>query len=596
MQIFFKRWIRPPRGTDYCDPPYVCSQSVLYDSETFNLKEVSRKKIDYTMSQFYAPIKIGLRFAPPLFCLFLLAQMLTGCGADRAPQAPVSQSAPPVPMRERAMAATVQLIVPNDNDPSNPFIGSGSIVRSDGLILTNFHVIGDRIKQTFYNTHGIVYITLVVLPNGTLGKRYMAVPELWDTQVDLAILRISAESDGAPIRETLKLPVIELGDSDVPRSGDTIFIHGFPGVGGIDSLTTTRGIVAGFEVARVQGTEQRIWIKTDAQISRGNSGGIATDENGRLIGVPTAVTFDPTLPTALGYVRPINLALPLLQRIDTTARHLPTSITPNSSAITPVARNTPASSPQVTPTVDNRSQAKRLENEKIRYAPGDNRFQSVAVDVFNLAKGSRHRLFELQYSILPDVDIPSAVWGANGETVLVTSGEWNLADYGTSPTFWVVIHVVSRLQTIRSDGNIGLAIAEREFDSKIVSDSYGYGSGHPPFAISDAIPSPDGQRIAMSYTAQNGERCPFVMNSNGSGLRKLPSCEADDHPRYWSTDGKWIVVWSERGLRLYAHEVDGNRRLPLEQLGKISVYDQRYWPWRVTDSPACKDASFWECE
>ncbi|MCL5952605.1 MAG: hypothetical protein M1132_12950 [Chloroflexi bacterium] len=47
---------------------------------------------------------------------------------------------------------------------------------------------------------------------------------------------------------------------------------------------------------------------------------------------------------------------------------------------------------------------------------------------------------------------------------------------------------------------------------------------------------------------------------------------------------------------LSALEVDGTRRVPLEQLGKIQVYDERYWPWKVTDSPVCKGASFWDCE
>ena len=81
-----------------------------------------------------------------------------------------------------------------------------------------------------------------------------------------------------------------------------------------------------------------------------------------------------------------------------------------------------------------------------------------------------------------------------------------------------------------------------------------------------------------------------------SWIAEVEHCERDDHPRFWSVDSKWIIAWSERGLNLYAYEVDGTRRVPLEQLGKIQVYDERYWPWRVTDSPVCKAADFWSCE
>jgi hypothetical protein len=115
--------------------------------------------------------------------------------------------------------------------------------------------------------------------------------------------------------------------------------------------------------------------------------------------------------------------------------------------------------------------------------------------------------------------------------------------------------------------------------------------------ISDAIYSPDGQSIAASAREQDGNRCPIIMRPDGTGIRRLPNCEADDHPRYWSVDGKWIVAWSESSPAFYAYEANGTRRVPLAQLGKMMVYDERYFPWRQTDTPICKGVpSFWSCE
>jgi serine/threonine protein kinase len=121
--------------------------------------------------------------------------------------------------------------------------------------------------------------------------------------------------------------------------------------------------------------------------------------------------------------------------------------------------------------------------------------------------------------------------------------------------------------------------------------------GDPQVNYTDALWSPDGRRLVVLYKQADGNRCPFIGNADATGLRKLTNCEADDHPRFWSVDGKWVITWSEREPQLYAYEVDGNRRVALDQLGKLQVYDQRYFPWRVTDQPICKgDTGFWSCQ
>ena len=86
------------------------------------------------------------------------------------------------------------------------------------------------------------------------------------------------------------------------------------------------------------------------------------------------------------------------------------------------------------------------------------------------------------------------------------------------------------------------------------------------------------------------------MNADGTELRRLDNCEGYDHPQFWSVDGKWIIVRSTHGLDLYAYDVNGGQRVPLAHVGKIKMYDQRYYPWRVIDSPVCVANDFWSCE
>jgi serine protease Do len=155
-------------------------------------------------------------------------------------------------------------------------------------------------------------------------------------EVDLAVLRIVSRVDGKRLSK-LSLPHVAIGDSDALELGDTLAIFGYPGIGG-ETVTFTSGSVAGF--TKQQGiSARRAWIKTDATIAGGNSGGTAVNSKGELVGVPTQaaagtgitpVDARPVVdtnrdgriderdtPMAVGGfingLRPANLALPLLQ-------------------------------------------------------------------------------------------------------------------------------------------------------------------------------------------------------------------------------------------------------------------------------------------
>jgi S1-C subfamily serine protease len=101
----------------------------------------------------------------------------------------------------------------------------------------------------------------------------------------LAVLRITSDLTGKEVDpSTLNLPFIELGDSDRVEIEDALRIYGYPSIGG-STITFTRGSVSGFDSE--PGVRGRAWIKTDATISGGNSGGTALNDAGQLVGVPT---------------------------------------------------------------------------------------------------------------------------------------------------------------------------------------------------------------------------------------------------------------------------------------------------------------------
>ncbi|MFN0263906.1 DegQ family serine endoprotease [Tepidamorphus sp. 3E244] len=142
-------------------------------------------------------------------------------------------------------------------------LGSGVVVDSSGLIVTNHHVINgaDEVR--------------VVLAD---RREFAAEIVLKDDRTDLAILKI----DNPPS----DLPAIEFTSSDALEVGDLVLAIGNPfGVG----QTVTSGIVSA--VARTQAgiNDMGFFIQTDAAINPGNSGGALVDMDGRLVGINTAI-------------------------------------------------------------------------------------------------------------------------------------------------------------------------------------------------------------------------------------------------------------------------------------------------------------------
>jgi serine protease Do len=142
-------------------------------------------------------------------------------------------------------------------------VGSGVILRDNGVIVTNHHVI---------KSGG----TIDVILNDK--RTFTAKVLLSDERTDLAVLQIDTKGE--------KLPFLELRDSDEVEVGDLVLAIGNPfGVG----QTVTSGIVSAVARSSVNISDIRSFIQTDAAINPGNSGGALVTLDGRLAGINTAI-------------------------------------------------------------------------------------------------------------------------------------------------------------------------------------------------------------------------------------------------------------------------------------------------------------------
>ncbi|HEX7555026.1 MAG TPA: serine protease [Leptolinea sp.] len=211
--------------------------------------------------------------------------------------------------------------------------GSGTFISSDGLILTNAHVV--------LSDKNFKVDALSIAPTINMDEKpqpaYFASVLQADARLDLAVLKITSDLNGNPVdSSTLNFPSVVLGDSDKLTLGDKLTILGYPGIGG-DTITLTSGEVAGFTGESAYGN--RAYIKTSATIAGGNSGGLAADDAGELVGIPTQLGSgsetgivdcrtladtnrdgvidenDSCVPTGgfINSLRPANLAIPLIE-------------------------------------------------------------------------------------------------------------------------------------------------------------------------------------------------------------------------------------------------------------------------------------------
>jgi len=169
-------------------------------------------------------------------------------------------------------------------------MGSGVIVRSDGYILTNNHVI-----------EGADSLTVELSDGQTVSGTVIGA----DPQTDLAVVKIDAPN----------LRAAAFGDSDATRVGDWVLAIGSPF--GLDQ-TVTAGIISGknrVQAIIADGDGFEDFLQTDAAINPGNSGGPLVNLRGELIGINTAILSQSGASAGIGFAIPVSMAQPVLQSI-----------------------------------------------------------------------------------------------------------------------------------------------------------------------------------------------------------------------------------------------------------------------------------------
>ena len=194
----------------------------------------------------------------------------------------------------KAVSPAVVTIVANGITATDPTTGqtgtgsatgSGIIFDSNGLILTNHHVVADNPQSLTVNLND--------------GRTFPGTIYGIDTLTDLAIVKINATG----------LPTAPIGDSSSIQVGQTAIAIGSPLGTFTDSVTS--GIISalGRSIPVEDGSTLTNLIQTDTAINPGNSGGPLLDPSGKVIGVNTAGA---TQAQGIGFAIPIDIAKPLL--------------------------------------------------------------------------------------------------------------------------------------------------------------------------------------------------------------------------------------------------------------------------------------------
>jgi serine protease Do len=166
-------------------------------------------------------------------------------------------------------------------------LGSGFIIRQDGYVVTNNHVIDEATEVTVKLSDGREF------PAKLIGR---------DQKTDLALLKINATG----------LPVLYFGDSGTLPVGEPVMAIGNPF--GLEGTVTT-GIVSAKGRVIGEGPYDD-FIQTDASINPGNSGGPLVNAAGQVVGINTAIFSQTGGSVGIGFAIPINLAKTILPQLE----------------------------------------------------------------------------------------------------------------------------------------------------------------------------------------------------------------------------------------------------------------------------------------
>ena len=223
-------------------------------------------------------------------------------------------------LRDRLVRATPHI---SGTDGTRTWKGSGTIIDAKlGLILTNAHVAMPQADGRAA-ANGIPSarelgnpkrLSVDIAPG--LGQpaepAFFAEVVAVDGYLDLAVLKITTTADGAAVSsdDLARLAEVRLGDSPTADVGDPILVVGYPGVAESEAASLTTGVLTSPVESKRIGNP-RAFLNVDAAINQGNSGGLAADRKGTIVGVPTLVSIRGI--NRIARIRSIELALPLVE-------------------------------------------------------------------------------------------------------------------------------------------------------------------------------------------------------------------------------------------------------------------------------------------
>ena len=176
---------------------------------------------------------------------------------------------------------------PDDQPQRENSLGSGVIVSSQGLILTNHHVIESADE-----------IEIALADGRTMPARVVGT----DPETDLAVLKVNVKD----------LPAITFARPEKINVGDVVLAIGNPfGVG----QTVTQGIISALGRNHLGINTFENFIQTDAPINPGNSGGALIDTEGNLVGVNSAIYSRSGGSMGIGFAIPVSLAKQVMEQI-----------------------------------------------------------------------------------------------------------------------------------------------------------------------------------------------------------------------------------------------------------------------------------------
>jgi serine protease Do len=204
---------------------------------------------------------------------------------------------------EAIIKASVQFVC-FDQTGKPQWIGSGSFIGREGIILTNNHVVANEQNN---QVCPILRISMMKNEDQPPEPRYIGRVVTRLPNVDLALVQVATDLRGNPVPSGTRFPAVPLGDSNTVRVGERIFNFGFPDINGTsETITVSSGSVNGF-------LENRTFMKHDALSGPGGSGGGLYNLRGEIVAVHSAgVSGNNNTRQPLG--RPLVLGLPMIQQ------------------------------------------------------------------------------------------------------------------------------------------------------------------------------------------------------------------------------------------------------------------------------------------